>query len=119
MPLGRKTSRPTASLRVGIVTLGCDKNTVDNEYLAGLLDGAGCEVVTTRRDGTARSIPRSSRPAASSATPAANRSTQSCNWPRPSACTAPRRLYVAGCSAALGAELMAEIRIDGLFGVGQ
>ncbi|HOE65755.1 MAG TPA: 30S ribosomal protein S12 methylthiotransferase RimO [Candidatus Hydrogenedentes bacterium] len=32
-------------MRVGIVTLGCDKNTVDNEHLAGLLDEAGCEVV--------------------------------------------------------------------------
>ncbi|MDZ4858702.1 MAG: 30S ribosomal protein S12 methylthiotransferase RimO [Candidatus Hydrogenedentes bacterium] len=25
-------------------TLGCDKNTVDNEYLAGMLEGKGCEV---------------------------------------------------------------------------
>ena len=32
-------------VRVGIITLGCDKNTVDNEYLAGLLEDAGCEVV--------------------------------------------------------------------------
>ena len=24
-------------MRIGIVTLGCDKNTVDNEYLAGIL----------------------------------------------------------------------------------
>ncbi len=31
--------------RVGLVTLGCDKNTVDNEYLAGLLEDAGCEIV--------------------------------------------------------------------------
>ena len=30
---------------VGIITLGCDKNTVDNEYLAGLLEDRGCEVV--------------------------------------------------------------------------
>lgn len=28
-------------LRIGIVTLGCDKNTVDNEYLAGLLAARG------------------------------------------------------------------------------
>lgn len=32
-------------MKIGIVTLGCDKNTVDNEYLAGLLDEAGAQVV--------------------------------------------------------------------------
>lgn len=31
-------------MRVGLVTLGCDKNTVDNEYLAGLLSGRGFTV---------------------------------------------------------------------------
>lgn len=30
-------------MRIGIVTLGCDKNTVDNEYLAGILDRHGVE----------------------------------------------------------------------------
>jgi ribosomal protein S12 methylthiotransferase len=33
-------------IRVGIITLGCDKNTVDNEYLAGLLEDAGCVVIS-------------------------------------------------------------------------
>ena len=33
-------------MRIGIITLGCDKNTVDNEHLAGLLAEAGCEIVT-------------------------------------------------------------------------
>lgn len=32
-------------MKIGIVTLGCDKNTVDNEYLAGLLAAEGVEVV--------------------------------------------------------------------------
>lgn len=32
-------------MRVGLFTLGCDKNTVDNEYLAGLLEERGCEVL--------------------------------------------------------------------------
>ena len=32
-------------MRVGLITLGCDKNTVDNEYLAGLLESGGCEVL--------------------------------------------------------------------------
>lgn len=31
-------------MRVGLVTLGCDKNTVDNEYLAGLLGDRGVDV---------------------------------------------------------------------------
>lgn len=31
-------------MKIGIVTLGCDKNTVDNEYLAGILDRYGVEV---------------------------------------------------------------------------
>ncbi|HOV33413.1 MAG TPA: 30S ribosomal protein S12 methylthiotransferase RimO [Candidatus Hydrogenedens sp.] len=31
--------------RVGILTLGCDKNTVDNEYVAGSLEDLGYEVV--------------------------------------------------------------------------
>ncbi|CAN5357848.1 30S ribosomal protein S12 methylthiotransferase RimO [soil metagenome] len=38
-------------MRVGIVTLGCDKNTVDNEYLSGLLSKEGMlvEVADERR----------------------------------------------------------------------
>lgn len=37
-------------MKVGLVTLGCDKNTVDNEYLAGLLGGRGIEVGPARED---------------------------------------------------------------------
>jgi ribosomal protein S12 methylthiotransferase len=37
-------------MKIGIVTLGCDKNTVDNEYLAGLLDEAGVEVVRAEHE---------------------------------------------------------------------
>ncbi len=36
--------------RVGLVTLGCDKNTVDNEYLAGLLAAKGFQVEVARED---------------------------------------------------------------------
>jgi ribosomal protein S12 methylthiotransferase len=35
-------------MRVGLVTLGCDKNSVDNEYLAGLLGAKGLEVEVAR-----------------------------------------------------------------------
>lgn len=31
--------------KIGIITLGCDKNTVDDEYLAGLLEDLGWEVI--------------------------------------------------------------------------
>jgi ribosomal protein S12 methylthiotransferase len=34
-------------LKIGIVTLGCDKNTVDNEYLAGLLSERGHQAIET------------------------------------------------------------------------
>src|SRR5437016_3695202 len=33
------------TMKIGIVTLGCDKNTVDNEYLAGALSDDGVDVV--------------------------------------------------------------------------
>jgi ribosomal protein S12 methylthiotransferase len=32
-------------MKIGIVTLGCDKNTVDSEYIAGWLDRNGVQVV--------------------------------------------------------------------------
>ena len=32
-------------MRVGLIILGCDKNTVDTEYLAGILEDGGCRVI--------------------------------------------------------------------------
>lgn len=114
-------------MRVGIITLGCDKNTVDNEYLAGLLENAGCllvfpedpdnpvlpgqdldaAVVTTcgfTRDAKQQSIE------AIIALADGKRTTGS-----------PRRLYVAGClSQRYANELIDEIpEIDTVVGVGQ
>lgn len=37
-------------MKIGIVTLGCDKNTVDNEYMAGLLAESGASVVRAMAD---------------------------------------------------------------------
>ncbi len=37
-------------MKIGIVTLGCDKNTVDNEYMAGLLAESGARVVRAEVD---------------------------------------------------------------------
>lgn len=36
--------------RIGFVTLGCDKNTVDSEYFAGLLKENGCDVFYASSD---------------------------------------------------------------------
>lgn len=106
--------------RVGIVTLGCDKNTVDNEYLAGMIEGAGCEVVVAD-DGlpldaavvtTCGFIASAKEQSIDAIVELAERK---------KATGSPRRLYVAGClSQRYGDEMMQEIpEIDGLVGVGQ
>jgi ribosomal protein S12 methylthiotransferase len=110
-------------MRVGIITLGCDKNTVDNEYLAGLLEDAGCEVVFA--------------PDLSDATPFDAVVVTTCGFTADAkeqsveALVAlaeakretgnPRRLLVAGCLAQRYAQdLLNEIpEIDALVGVGQ
>ncbi len=110
-------------MRVGLITLGCDKNTVDNEYLAGLLESSGCEVVAA--DDFAGEI---SLDAAVIATcgfigDAKEQSVEAivalAEMKRRDA--NPRRLYVAGCLAQrYAAELLEEIpEIDGIVGVGQ
>lgn len=122
MPAKSQHNTAGRPLRVGIVTLGCDKNTVDNEYLAGLLGEAGCEIVTTRRDGDA---------------PLDAVVVTTCGFigdAREQSVDAivqlaedkrlrgdPRRLFVAGClSQRCGEELARELpEIDGIVGVGQ
>jgi len=119
MPLSPVSTRP---LHVGIVTLGCDKNTVDNEYLAGLLEAGGCRLVVDGEaaDGpldavvvtTCGFIDRARQQSIDTIVELAERKRATGN---------PRRLFVAGClSQRHGAELMEEIpEIDGLVGVGQ
>lgn len=46
--IGRRVYLP--DMKIGIVTLGCDKNTVDNGYLAGALAAEGIEVVRAHHD---------------------------------------------------------------------
>ena len=107
-------------MRVAIVTLGCDKNTVDNEYLAGMLEGAGCEVVT-REDGrpldaavvtTCGFIAAAKEQSIDTIAQLAERKRETAS---------PRRLFVAGCLAQRQSEeLLARFpEIDGLVGVGQ
>lgn len=122
MATSHKTRHNTTPLRVGIVTLGCDKNTVDNEYLAGLLGDAGCELVAARRDDdrpldavvvtTCGFIGDAREQSVDAIVQLAEGKRLRGD---------PRRIFVAGClSQRCGEELMAEIpEIDGLVGVGQ
>ncbi|MBI2435395.1 MAG: 30S ribosomal protein S12 methylthiotransferase RimO, partial [Candidatus Hydrogenedentes bacterium] len=111
-------------MRVGIITLGCDKNTVDNEYVAGLLTEAGCEVMPLSWDAapdlpldaaiitTCGFIHSAKEQSVDSIAALAEQKREQGN---------PKRLFVAGCLAQRYAEeLLHEIpEIDGLVGVGQ
>ncbi|MCC6145345.1 MAG: MiaB/RimO family radical SAM methylthiotransferase, partial [Candidatus Hydrogenedentes bacterium] len=108
-------------MRVGVITLGCDKNTVDNEYLAGMLAGAGCELVTGDLDEaemdavvitTCGFIGRAKEQSVQAIVDMCERKTETGN---------PGRVYVAGCRAQRYADdLLNEMpEIDGLVGVGQ
>lgn len=110
-------------MRVGIVTLGCDKNTVDNEYLAGLLEDGGCDVVfmdDAEAEGaydavvitTCGFIGDAKQQSVDAVVGLAERKRER---------GTPRRVYVAGCLAQRYADdLLKEVpEIDGLVGVGQ
>ena len=116
-------------MRIGIVTLGCDKNTVDNEYLAGLLDEAGCELVALPATDPALAAAQAGRLDAAVVTTcgfidrAKAQSVDSIVQLAESkrGVGNPRRLFVAGClSQRYGDELMTEIpEVDAMVGVGQ
>jgi ribosomal protein S12 methylthiotransferase len=110
-------------LKVGIVTLGCDKNTVDNEYLAGLLEKSGCELIvenTNTKDiqldavvvTTCGFIESAKEQSIDTIVELATRKRETGN---------PRHLFVAGCLAQrYSGDLVDEIpEIDGMVGVGQ
>lgn len=109
-------------MRVGLITLGCDKNTVDNEYLAGLLEDRGCDVVALPFFDPAQHfdaivvmtcgfICDAKRQSIETIMELAN------NKPGGN----PGRLYVAGCLAQrYAADLLEGIpEMDGIAGVGQ
>ncbi len=114
-----------SALRVGLVTLGCDKNTVDMEYTAGLLAQGGCVPMPVDADPdlappdldavvimTCGFIADAKRQSVEAAVAWAERKKQTGR---------PGRLYIAGCLAQRhGRELFEEIpEVDGLLGVGQ
>jgi ribosomal protein S12 methylthiotransferase len=106
-------------MRIGILTLGCDKNTVDAEYLAGLLSQAGCDVADIAI-GADHAYDASVVISCGFIADAREQSVESvvelCE-------DKPRfgRIYVAGCLSQKHAdELAAAVpEIDGIVGVGQ
>lgn len=110
-------------MRVGILTLGCDKNTVDNEYLAGLLAAAGCSVHALPLDET---VPALDVVVATTCGFIGEAKAQSVAHlvalaKQKAESGYPRRIIAAGCLAQrYAAELLREIpEIDIAAGVGQ
>lgn len=114
---------PNNLMRVGLYTLGCDKNTVDNEYLAGLLEGKGCDVdFIDEADGelpfdaivvtTCGFIGDAKRQSVETLYEFTERKKER---------AAPLRVFAAGCLAQRYADdLLKELpNLDGLVGVGQ
>ncbi|GMU91584.1 MAG: ribosomal protein S12 methylthiotransferase RimO [Candidatus Hydrogenedentota bacterium] len=110
-------------MRVGLFTLGCDKNTVDNEYLAGMLEQSGCEVefiddtdTETHFDAvvvtTCGFIGDAKRQSIEALYEFTERKRES---------GFPKKVFAAGCLAQRYADdLLKELpAIDGLIGVGQ
>lgn len=110
-------------MRVGLITLGCDKNTVDNEYLAGLLEDKGCEVAFlddgTGDDGCDAVVVTTCGFIGDAKQQSVDAVVE---WTeRKGSSAGPRRVFVAGClSQRYAGELLKEIPgIDGIVGVGQ
>lgn len=108
-------------MRIGLVTLGCDKNTVDNEYIAGLFEARGCTVVfEPSPDG-----PGLDAVVVLTCGFIADAKQQSIEtlvaWAEAAARDGVPRLYAAGCLAQCHApELLDAIpEIQGVVGVGQ
>ena len=38
------------NLKIGVISLGCDKNTVDTEYMLAILQGKGATIVNDEND---------------------------------------------------------------------
>ena len=112
-------------LNVGLVTLGCDKNTVDMEYIAGLLARGGCATVPLNpgEDGGGAVFDAVVVLTCGFIADAKEQSVESVvEWAERKKQTGmPRRLYVAGCLAQRhGVELFGAVpEIDGMLGVGQ
>ncbi|HUW61478.1 MAG TPA: 30S ribosomal protein S12 methylthiotransferase RimO [Candidatus Bathyarchaeia archaeon] len=108
-------------MRIGLITLGCDKNTVDNEYIAGLFEARGCRVVFEPTPGGA-ALDAVVVLTCGFIADATRQSVEALvAWAEHKAKTGSPRLYAAGClSQRHAAELLEAIpEIDGVAGVGQ
>lgn len=111
-------------MKTGIVTLGCDKNTVDSEYIAGLLEESGAEPIVSGETSdldaviinTCGFIDCAKEESIDRIMEWVDEKNRRENEGEP-----PLMIYVVGCLAErYGGELLAEIpEIDGIAGVGQ
>ncbi|HNR30188.1 MAG TPA: 30S ribosomal protein S12 methylthiotransferase RimO [Candidatus Hydrogenedentes bacterium] len=110
-------------MRVGLVTLGCDKNSVDTEYLAALLEDAGHELSLDPEPDATGALDAVVITTCGFIADAKRQSVQAVvDWAeRKREAGSPKRLLVAGCLAQRYADdLLKEIpEIDGIVGVGQ
>ena len=110
-------------MRVGLITLGCDKNTVDNEYLAGLLQEKGLETVFLGLDDPVDTVEVAVVTTCGFILDAKEQSVQTIVRMVESkeTCGKPERIYVSGClSQRYGDGLLEELpELDGIVGVGQ
>ncbi len=108
-------------MKIGLVTLGCDKNTVDNEYLAGILTARGHSIVVAddkKNRYDALVITTCGFIEAASA----QSMMEIDHWARSKRDTGfPRRLIVAGCLSQTRSDeiLHAFPEVDGIAGVGR
>lgn len=107
-------------MKIGLVTLGCDKNTVDNEYLAGVMTRRGHSVEVA--DGQKARYDALIITTCGFIEAATAQSMMEIDyWARQKRDTGhPRRLIVAGCLTQVRAEeiLHAFPEVDGIAGVG-
>ncbi len=109
-------------MRVGLVTLGCDKNSVDTEYLAAMLEDAGCALHLEPDPEGDDALDAVVVTTCGFIADAKRQSVQALvDWAQRRRNTGAPRLYVMGCLAQRYAgDLLAEIpEIDGIVGVGQ
>ncbi len=110
-------------MKVGIITLGCDKNTVDNEYLAGDLEENGCEVMPVEMEGPWPTLDAAVVTTCGFIEAAKQQSIETILALLEAKRRAgnPSRVYVAGCLAQRYHRALTEeiADIDGMVGVGQ
>lgn len=109
-------------MHVGLVTLGCDKNSVDTEYLAALLEDAGCTLCLEPNPAGEALLDAVIITTCGFIADAKRQSVQALvDWAQRKRETGLPRLYVAGCLAQRYADdLLREVpEIDGIVGVGQ